>query len=182
MIFSFFIFLIAAKTSYAVKFDLIAPSGTLTSGQNVQFTINVDTQEESMTSTSVGMTYETQYLQYVSAVAGDTFTTISTDVQDGGKLVLTGTSTDGFSGTGSFAVVTFKLIAKSPGSTELCALYNPGTTPTPATTTSTPGPTSATVPTALPTTGVTGSTTKGIVIGLGFIVASAAGLFILKKI
>ncbi len=177
-LFVFFVF--AAVPSYAITFDLIAPSGTLQSGQNVQFTINVNTEGQSMTSTSVGMTYDTQYVQYVSASAGNTFTTVSANDLGGGKLVLTGSSDSGYSGSGSFAVVTFKIIATSPGSTTLCALYNPDTpTPTPA-----PGnqPTTPPQPTSLPTTGQTESTTKGALLGFGFFSLAALGFFILKNV
>ena len=152
--FSFFV--VAASPAQALTFDLLAPSGDLQSGQNVQFTINIDTEGSSLTSSAIGMTYETQFIEYISVAPGNTFTTVTTDNQGNGRLVITGSSTSGYSGSGSFAVVTFKIVATSPGSTQLCALFNPGTTPTPPPNSSpTPIP-----PTALPTSGPRGARTK----------------------
>ncbi len=69
-LFSFFVFtalLFAfSKQTFAATFDLIAPSGTLTRGQDVVFTINLDSQGASITSIQTGLTYDTQYLQYKS--------------------------------------------------------------------------------------------------------------------
>lgn len=173
-------FLLFPKPAYALTFDLIAPTEQLVRGEEVQFTINVDTEGTSLTSTSIGMTYETQYLEFVSAVAGNTFTTISTNNQGDGRLILTGTETNGFNGTGTFAVVTFNLIATAPGSTQLCALFNPATaTPTPTTA---PGATSAPVPTSLPTSGNFDRTAKGALLGIFFFGLSLAGFVIFKKI
>lgn len=175
------------SSAFALTFDLVAPSGELIRGQDVKFTVNVDTEGKSLSSTSIGMTYETQYLEYVSVTPGDTFTTVSADVQGDGKLIITGTSTTPYSGSGVFAYVTFKLIATGAGSTELCALYNPQTptaTPVPGGPTSTPAPgqpTSPPAPTALPKTGESKSTTQGAILASLFFVAAGAGLFIFKK-
>lgn len=166
-------FSLSALPVRATTFDLIAPTNQLQSGQNAQFTININTEGQTITSTAVGMTYDTSVLQYVSATPGSTFSTVSTDVQDGGKLVLTGTSTSGYSGTGSFAVVTFKIIATSPGSTTVCALFNPSTP------TATPAPV---IPTALPKTGFIDQTAKGALLGLGFFSLAALGFFVFKEI
>lgn len=161
----------------ALTFDLVPPSGQLQQGQNIQFTVNVNTEGKSLATTSIGMTYDTTVLQYVSAVPGTTFTTVTADNQAGGKLVLTGTSAAGFTGTGSFALVTFKIIATSSGSTTLCTLYNPETpTTAPAGPTNTPGPT------ALPKTGSFEQTQNGLMLGAGFFVLSALSFFIVKKI
>src|SRR3990167_3541148 len=103
-------FLQSARPVYALTFDLIAPDEQLQRGQDVQFTINVNTEGSSLTTTSIGMTYDTQYLEFISAVAGNTFTTVSTDNQGDGKLIITGTDSDGFSGSGTYAIVTFNLI------------------------------------------------------------------------
>lgn len=174
----------------ATTFDLIAPSGQLTRGQDVQFTINVDTEGNSISSSSIGMTYETQYLQYVSTAPGDTFSTVSADVQGDGKIVFTGSSTNPYSGSGTFAYVTFKLIAVSSGSTELCVLYNPQvSTPTPGPTStpgpsSTPGPgvpTSPPVPTSLPKTGESKPAVQGIIFASVFFAIAGISLFIFKK-
>ncbi len=168
------------RPAQALTFDLIAPTEALVRGEEVQFTINVDTEGTSLTSTSIGMTHETQYLEFVSAVAGNTFTTISTDNQGNGRLILTGTETGGFSGSGTFAVVTFNLIADAAGSTQLCTLFNPATaTPTPTTA---PGATSAPIPTSLPTSGFFDKTAKGALLGIFFFGLSLAGFVIFKKL
>ena len=174
----FFVFLFAAKASFAITFDLIAPSGTLERGQEVKFTINVDTEGKSYSSTQIGMTYETQYLEYVSTSAGDTFTTVSANPQGDGKLLISGSSSSGYSGKGTYAYVTFKLIATAPGTTQLCALYNPGTTPTPTPTSASSTP----IPTALPTSGSVGSTGRGVILGLIFIALAGGGFFVFRNL
>jgi len=126
------IFLIPGKT-YAIKFDLIAPqppAGGFTRGQTVQFTINIDTQGETVNSTQIGMTYNTQYLEYVSTNPGDAMTAVSTNNLGEGKLLFSGENTSGFSGQGTFAYVSLKIIAQAPGETELCVLWNPENQPT----------------------------------------------------
>lgn len=190
-VFLFLLTLVTIPTSVlATTYDLVAPSGQLVRDQNVQFTININTESKSLASSAIGMTYDTQYLEYVSVSPGDTFTTVSTDVQAGGKLIITGSSTTPYSGSGTFAYVTFKLIATSSGSTQLCVLFNPtSSTPTPApTSTPVPGaPTSTPVPgvvapTSLPKTGESKPMTNGIVLGSSLFVLAAAGFFIFKKI
>jgi hypothetical protein len=170
----------------ATTFDLIAPSGQLTSGQEIKFTINIDTEGKSLSSTSIGMTYDTVYLQYVSTSTGNTFTTVSSTTQNGGKLIINGSSTSPYSGSGAYAYVTFKLIATQAGSTQLCTLYNP----VESTPTSTPGPTSApgspttppAAPTALPNTGGSEPTKKGVVLAAFFFILATGGFLIFKKI
>ena len=185
--------LIVPDSVLATTFDLIAPSGELVRGQNIKFTINIDTEGKSLSSTSIGMTYETQYLEYVSTLPGNTFTTVSTNVQDGGRLIISGSSTSPYSGSGTYAYVTYKLIATGPGSTELCALFNPAETPTatpqptnpPGQPTSPPGQPTYTPyppqPTNLPKSGETGSVAKGIVLASLFFITAAGGFFVLKK-
>lgn len=173
----FYFLVFSAVPAQALTFDLLAPTGQLERGQDVQFTVNIDTEGASLASTQIGMTYETQYLEYVSVAPGSTFTTVSADVQGDGKIVFTGTKDGGYTGSGSFAVVTFKLIATESGSTQLCALFNPATTPTPA-----PNATAPPAPTALPTTGFFDRTAKGALLGVAFFALSAAGFFVFKKI
>ncbi len=153
---------------FAVTYDLVAPSGTLTRGQDVQFTITVDTGGQTISSTQIGMTYDSTLLEYVSTAPGDTFTTVSANVQDTGKLVFSGTSENGYSGSGTFAVVTFKLIAQAAGSTQLCVLFNPSETPTVQ-------PTSPQA-TSLPKTGSDDQTGKGAVAGIGFLLLAGGSL------
>lgn len=172
-------FMAYASSAYALTFDLVAPTGELVRDQEVKFTVNIDTEGKSLSSTAIGMTYETQYLEYISVTPGDTFTTVSSDVQESGKLIITGTSTTPYSGSGVFAYVTFKIIATGPGSTELCALFNP-VTPTP--TTPPPGaPTSPPAPTDLPKTGQGSSTMRGALVALLFFAAAGAGFLMFKK-
>lgn len=166
-----------ASSALALTFDLVAPSGELTRGQDVKFTVNIDTEGSSISTATIGMTYETQYLEYVSASPGDSFATISADVQGDGKLLLTGNSTTPYSGSGVYAYVTYKLIATGPGTTKLCALYNPGSTPTQAPN----GPTSPPVPTSLPKTGQGSSTMQGAILGSLFFAAAGISLFVFKK-
>jgi len=170
------IFLLPTK-AFALTFDLIPPSGQLERGQEIKFTINIDTEGKSYASTQIGMTYDTQALEYISVSPGDTFATISSQPQDGGKMIITGSSTDGYSGSGVFAYVTFKIIAASAGSTQLCALFNPDTTPTP-----TIAPTSPPKPTALPTSGETNGAIKSFLIGTVFLALAGSGFLIFKKI
>jgi hypothetical protein len=143
------IFLMPRKT-YAIKFDLIAPQppeGGFVRGQTVQFTINIDTQGETVNSTQIGMTYDTRYLEYVSTTPGNAMTSVSTNNLGDGKLIFSGENQSGFSGQGTFAYVNFKIIAQAPGETELCVLWNPQNSPTPS-----PYPTSLSQPTSPPPT------------------------------
>jgi len=165
----------------ATTFDLIAPTGELIRGQNVQFTINIDTEGESFSSTSIGMTYETKDLEYVSVSPGNTFTTVSSDVQGLGKFIITGTSATPYSGSGAYAYVTYKIIATGPGETQLCALYNPLTTPTPGPSSTPGGPTSPPAPTSLPPTGESKSAVQGAILASLFFAAAGVSLFVFKK-
>lgn len=169
---SSFVFFGVVKSAYAVTYDLIAPTGQLQRGQDVQFTINIDTEGQALISATIGMTHKADVLQYVSTTPGDSFPTIETETQEDGKLIFKASNPNGFSGTGTFAVVTYKLIATAPGSTELCVLFNPETTPT-----SPP----AVQPTALPKTGSTTQTGKGAFLGIVLLVLAGGALFYLNR-
>jgi hypothetical protein len=172
--------LIIPNSVLATTFDLIGPSSTPVRGQEVKFTINVDTEGASLSSAVVGMTYETKYLEYVSVVPGNSYTTVLADVQSGGRLVITGSSVGPYAGSGVFAYVTFKLIATGSGETQLCALFNPSSptsTPPPGATTIPSSP----VPTSLPTSGESKPAAQGVIIASLFFVAAGVGLFVLKK-
>lgn len=124
-----------APYAHAISFEIIPPSGQLSQGQEVTFTINLDTAGASVTTIQSGMTYVTTALEYVSAAAGAAMDSIQVDTTQGaGKLLLTGTKAAGFTGKDAFATVVFKIIATQSGSTELCTLWQPETTtaPTPA--------------------------------------------------
>lgn len=159
------------QPAHAVAYDLIAPSGTLTRGQNVDFIVNIDSEATSVSSVSIGMTYESQYIQFVSVKAGDAMTSVTATESTTGTLVLNGTNTPGFNGSGIFAYVTFKIIAQSPGSAELCALFAPNATPTVA----------PVAPTALPQTGTVENTRLITIVGAALLLTSVASLAFLKR-
>ena len=122
------------------------------------------------------MTYDTNYLEYINTLPGDTFNTITTDNLGDGKIVFYGNSSTGFSGSGKFTDVTFKLIAQAPGSTELCVLWNPSTQPTAAS-----QPTAAPRTTnAAPVSGLNNYSNKLNLIAAGFITLST-GLLLLNN-
>lgn len=144
----------------AVKYTLTAPSGVLNRGDNVQFTVNIDAQGATLTSGSTEISYKTQFLQYVSTTNGNFFSS-ATGTDTGNTVKLTGSTSTGKTGTGTFAVITFKLIASAPGETELCSIITPSPTQVPSgqptstptsipVATSTPKPTSTPVPTNTP--------------------------------
>lgn len=167
------------KKVFALKYSLIAPSGTLERNNNYEFIINIDTQGESITNGIIGMNYDTQYLEYVTINPGETMTSISTSQPENGKLIITGNNNAGFSGTGTFAKVTFKLIAGAPGETELCVLWNPESEPTP---TSEITPTTIIQPTSLPKTGAVKKTMIITTFGAFFLIIFGISYFFIKKI
>ena len=172
------IFLFIPRKTYAVKFDLIAPQppeGGFVRGQTVQFTINIDTQGQRINSTQIGMSYETQYLEYISTTSGNAMTSVATDNLGDGKLLFNGENTTGFSGQGTFAYVSFKIIAKAPGETQLCVLWNPQAAPT-----NPPQPTLPPQPTSFPPTSgeVKGVLTNSL---FGLIFISIFLLFLWQK-
>ncbi len=125
-------FIFFSKSVLATTFDLnVSTPGPYNRGQEVTFTINIDTEGATLNNARIGMTYDTQYLELVNTLPGETFPTVTTDNLGNGKLVFYGQSDNSFSGRGKFVDVVFKLIAQAPGSTELCVLWNPETTPTP---------------------------------------------------
>jgi LPXTG-motif cell wall-anchored protein len=134
LLISIFLFLSQVQPAYAtVQFELIPPSGQLTRGQDIQFAITVDVQGETISNQQIGITYQTQYLQYLSITPGDTMTTVTASDLGEGKILITGTHPSGYTGQGVFAYANFRIIADAPGETELCTLWAPsgGVTPTP---------------------------------------------------
>lgn len=168
------------KPAFAMKYDLIPPDGTLTRGEPVQFVIAIDTEGATITTTQVGMTYDTHYLQYVNVVPGDAVTSVTVNEVSPGNLLFTGTNTQGFAGQGDFAYVNFTLIATAPGETELCILYAPPTSSTPAPT-APAGATSAPVPTGLPKTGETFASFQSSITGLLLVIISFSILMGVRK-
>lgn len=121
------------KTAYAaVSFELVPPTGSLSRGQQVTFTINIDTGGAAVTTIQSGLTYVITALQYVSSAPGAAMDSVQVDTTLGnGKLLFTGTKAAGFTGKDVFATVVFQIIAAQSGSTELCTLWQPQTTSTP---------------------------------------------------
>jgi len=174
-IFLLFIFF-SPKKSFATRYNLVLPSGTFERGQNYDFTINIDTQGATVNSGAIGVSYDTQYLEYVSVTAGETMTEVSSSPAGDGRLILNGTNSNGFNGTGIFAKITFKLIAQAPGETEICVLWSPEEQPTPTPTTISKPP----QVTSLPTSGNMRKTVLGIILGTLFFFTFGS-FFILNK-
>ncbi len=167
-----FVFLFKSEAVFAYSFGLIAPSEQLTRGQEVTFTITIDSKGESLTTARVGLEYDTAYLKFTNAVPGDTFTSISVEENKTGQLILTGSTDSPFSGKGTFAYVKFKLIATAPGSTQLCTLFNPEEV--------SPTPTAVPTPTQLPKSGNTRKA-KALFYAGSFLFLTAAGITLYNK-
>lgn len=190
IIFSVVFFLFGLVPSvFATTFDLIPPSGTLVRGQDITFTMNIDTEGVAVTSIQAGLTYDSTLLQYVSVTAGAAMNSVVADTTTygTGKVLFTGTNNTGFNGTGVFATVVFTIIAQSSGETEICTLWLPEPTPTlgPSPTvgptpTLGPSPTLPPQPTALPQTGTTNSRNTAIIFGILFL-AGAGGIYYLSQ-
>ncbi len=125
----FLLSLISPRKVFATQFKLFAPSGTLERGQTYDFTIEVDTEGESLTQTQIGLTYDTKYLEFEGITPGDTFSVVSSQDLSEGKILITGSNDEEYSGSGTFAYAKFKIIANAPGETELCVLWAPSATP-----------------------------------------------------
>lgn len=109
----------------AITYDLIAPQGQLRRGDQVQFSIYINTEGTTVTTGEIGMTYETQYLEYLNVIPGPAMDSVVATAQNTGSFLITGTNTAGFNGNDVFANLNFKLIADAPGSATLCALWAP---------------------------------------------------------
>lgn len=166
----------------ATTFDLIAPSGQLTRGQEIQFTINIDTKGSIMKSTQIGAQYQTQFLQYLSTVPGEAVSQLSAQDLGSGKILLTASNTTGFTGKGVFAYLNFKIIAQAPGSTELCTLFVPST-PTPIAPTNPSVPTPTTIlPTRLPQSGEVKGVESTSLMAILFLAMAAGLLIVVQKV
>ena len=179
----------------AITYDLFAPQGQLQRGQTVQFTININTEGSTVTTGEIGASYETPYLEYLGITPGPAMTSVVATPQGSGSFLVTGTNTAGFNGNDVFAIIDFRLIADSPGSSVLCVLWAPETSPTPPNPTagptnppgSTPSPTvirptsSVRIPTALPKTGINEPKNFASLAG-GFFLLTALSFLILKKV
>lgn len=179
----FIAFALIGKPAYALKYTLVAPTGTLTRGQEVTFTININTEGAKVTTGQIGLTYDTQYLQYQRIAPGQAMDSVSADTSATGKLTLTGNSSNGFTGTNNFALVYFKLIAQASGTTDLCTLEAVTPTPTTAPTTPPSQPTNSppVAPTALPKTGFADTSNQVGLIG-GLLVLMAVIIYLIQKL
>jgi uncharacterized protein YggU (UPF0235/DUF167 family) len=119
----------ARHASAASSFSLVAPSGQLSRGQDVQFTINIDTAGETIDAAAMALRYDTAYLKYVGIQPGDATTSVSGTESSSGVVNIEAQSS-AFSGTGTFAVITFNIIAEQSDSTQLCSISSATTTPT----------------------------------------------------
>jgi len=171
--------------THAVYYGITGPSGEVVNGQEYEWTITVDTQGQALTDGAAAVTFNTQYLQYVSTTPGDFFNSVSAS-PSATTVTLTGTNLSAKSGTGTFAKVKFKLIASGSGSTELCTVAPVTTpTPTPVVATATPVPTTppavvtnTPTPTAIVQTGFGSQWTFGIV-AFSLIALGVLGVLIL---
>ncbi len=123
-----FLFLAASSVLAAPSYSLVAPSTGIARGQNVQFTIRIDTAGESVTNTTAGLRYDTKYLKYVGVQAGEAATSVTGTESTTGEIILTGTSNN-FSGEGAYAHVTFTIVADAPGGTQICSVFTPSNGP-----------------------------------------------------
>lgn len=174
-ILTFFILTALRPIVAGTQYDLIAPEGELKRGDEIQFTVTIDTGSgASPTTAQIGLTYDTKYLEYKGTTPGDTYSTISAQETSPGKIFIMGQNPIDTSSDGVLAYINFKIIAAAPGSTQLCTLFAPSTTPaaTPTTPPGTPQPTTP-APTSLPKTGNTSETTKLAVIGGIFLAITA---------
>jgi len=134
----FFIFLLPlflfTPKAHALSMTIEAPTTQLVRDQEYDFVVSIDTFNTPIVTTQGNVTYETQYLQFVSLTKGNFFDSVTYTETTPGTIVLTGTNSAAKSGSGTFAIVRFKLIAQSPGSTTLCAVapVTPSGTPAPS--------------------------------------------------
>lgn len=179
----FALLLFSTSVKAELTYDLIAPTGTLKRGDTARFQVNIDTDDQTITSSSVGMTYDTNYIDFKSITAGNAMTSVSKTDTETGKFLMNGSNNAGFKGFGVFAYVDFQITADAPGSTELCSLWGPTpTTPPPNPTsppnaTSPPNPTSP-QPTELPRAGSSTQADLFAVVGFSlFFLAVGTRLF-----
>lgn len=134
--FLFALFLWVPKSQAAILMSIEAPSEELVRQQEYDFLVTIDTFGEQVGNIKASVDYQSQYLELVSVNNGNFFNTISHTTPSVGKIELTGSNTSPKAGSGTFAIVRFKLIATAPGSTTLCTVTPiTETTPIPSPTT-----------------------------------------------
>lgn len=120
-----------AKTQ-AISMTIDAPTEQLVRGEEYDFVVTIDTFNTAIATTQGRVTYETQYLQFVSLTNGNFFQSTTYTEESSGTIILTGTNSTAKTGSGTFAIIRFKLIATAAGSTTLCAIVPITPTGTPA--------------------------------------------------
>lgn len=144
VLFSFSFFIKEAQA--VISFSVAAPTETLVQGQEFDFTVSINTWGESVSTVQSKITYDSVSLQFVSITNGNFFSQITNTTPSAGTFNVTGTSASPKVGSGTFAVIRFRIIATSSGEAELCSASLVSVTPTP--TTPPNGPTPTTPPTA----------------------------------
>ena len=172
-----FCFIFIAKNVLAIDLSVEAPQELLVQGQVFDFKVNIDTQGESITKQEFYFTYEKEYVEFQSLLAGDFFDNVSYSKVEEGKLYVIGELSAPKSGSGLVAVSKLKIIATAPGTSQLCGVLP--ITPTPiGQLTDTPAPTSpyatsTAAPTALPTSGGGGQLLSYAFFAVVFLVLAA---------
>lgn len=182
----FSVLTLVPESVLAVELSVEAPQETLQIGQVFDFIVNIDTEGESITKQEFYIVYEDEYLELQSGgvYAGDFFENVQYSPVEAGKIYVVATNSTPKSGTGTVAIVKFKIIAEAPGSAVLCAVLPITPTPTiqPTTPQNTPLPTSTPVPgttvyptpTALPQSGSVQQVLMYSFIAFGFILIAGA--------
>jgi hypothetical protein len=138
---------VLAAVTFSTSLPTELSTGLAVKGQEYDFTININTAGESISTVQARITYDAVNLQYVSATNGGFFTQITPTTPANGEFFITGTSATVQTGTGKFAVIRFKLLGVSGNSATLCSATAVTPSPTPTTGPSaTPGPTNTPAP------------------------------------
>lgn len=120
-----FLSISAAAPAQAVGYSLNPPRGQLSRGETVQVTVGTDVQGENHSVGVIGITYDTNKLQYVSASPASSTDSIDITQPSTGKLLVVGKKSSSYITTGTFAILNFTIIADESGSTEICAAFSP---------------------------------------------------------
>lgn len=144
----FFLSLLWPIKALAVSFFLTEPEPPFSQDQEIEYTININTQGETLTSIEAEMIFDTDYLEYISTTAGAIFPNVSADEIESGILQISATvnpGDPGVTGTGTFAVVRYRLTGSPQDDVELCAVtvVTPTPSPSPTTPPSQPTPTTS---------------------------------------
>lgn len=183
IIFIFLTFFFTEKVS-ATRFTIVAPTGTLQSGTQVPFTINIDTEGTTLTTTQTDVQLNPTYIQFQGVTPAALFPTLAVSNPSADTVRIAGTvetGTSGVNGTGTFATMIARMTATSSGTTTLASIVSLPTltlTPTtPITPTTVIYPTNTPVVNTpppiseLPRTGTTENITMGIGIGIIFVLS-----------